>query len=123
VVSVALAAFRPRAGADHATVEELSLYGAMNLVQAVINAHESHRSRAREYLAEAERTANRIGADRSDFDTEFGPTNVRLHRVAVAVVLGDAGEALDVAKGIDATNEPERPLQPRSQVLEAALGP
>jgi hypothetical protein len=56
-------------------------------------------------LAEAERTASRIGADRNDFDTEFGPTNVQLHRVAVAVDLGDAGEALDVAKGID-TREP-----------------
>jgi hypothetical protein len=42
-------------------------------------------------------------------DTEFGPTNVDLHTVAVAVDLGDAGEALDVAQGIDSsTLSPER---------------
>jgi hypothetical protein len=37
---------------------------------------------------------------------------VQLHRVAVAVDLGDAGEALDVAAGIDATNlSPERQVR------------
>jgi hypothetical protein len=34
VTTVALAALKPRAKADDTTVEELSLYGAMNLVQA-----------------------------------------------------------------------------------------
>jgi hypothetical protein len=44
-----------------------------------------------------------------DFDTEFGPTNVQLHRVAVAIDLGDAGEAIDVARAIDASGlSPER---------------
>jgi transcriptional regulator with XRE-family HTH domain len=120
VTMVALAALRPQAEADDATVEELSLYGAMNLVQAVISAHESDRPRAQEHLAEAERTANRIRADRNDFDTEFGPTNVQLHRVAVAVDLGDAGEALDVAKGIDATNlSPERQVRLMIDVARA----
>ena len=45
----------------------------------------------------------------NDFDTEFGPTNVQLHTVAVAVDLADAGEALDVAAEIDASGlSPER---------------
>jgi transcriptional regulator with XRE-family HTH domain len=120
VTTVAIVAPRSRAEADDATVEELSLYGAMNLVQAVISAHESDRSRARQHLAEAEHAARRIGADRNDFDTKFGPTNVKLHRVAVAVDLGDAGEALDVAKGIDATSlSPERQVRLMIDVARA----
>jgi tetratricopeptide (TPR) repeat protein len=120
VTTAAIAALRPRAEAADATAEELSLYGAMNLVHAVISAHESDRSRARDHLAEAERTAGRIGADRNDFDTEFGPTNVQLHQVAVAVDLGDAGEALDVAKAINATNlSPERQVRLMIDVARA----
>ncbi|HEV2377663.1 MAG TPA: hypothetical protein VGS19_36565 [Streptosporangiaceae bacterium] len=33
--------------------------------------------------------------------TAFGPSNARQHRVNVAVTLGDAGTAVDVARGID----------------------
>lgn len=78
-------------------------------MQAVISGHESNRASAREHLADAKKIAMRIGADRNDFDTEFGPTNVQLHTVAVAVDLGDAGEALEVAQGIDASGlSPER---------------
>jgi hypothetical protein len=69
----------------------------------VVCGHESNRAQARWHLDQAERIGQRIGQDRNDFDTEFGPTNVQLHRVAVATDLGDAGEALDVAKQIDAT--------------------
>ena len=36
--------------------------------------------------------------------TEFGPANVALHAVGVAVELGDAGHALDLARDI----KPER---------------
>jgi len=90
--------------------EMLSLYGAMHLVQAVISGQESDRSRA--HLAEAKRIGEQLGSDRNDFETEFGPTNVQLHAVAVAIDLGDAGEALDVARGIDASGlSPERQAQ------------
>jgi hypothetical protein len=46
----------------------------------------------------------RLGEDRNDYETEFGPTNVELHAIAVAVDLGDAGEALDVAATVNAAN-------------------
>lgn len=92
-----------------AAVEALSLLGAMHLVAAVICGHENNRPQARTHLADGRRIAERIGTDRNDYDTEFGPTNVQLHTVAVAVDLADAGEALDVAQGIDATGlSPER---------------
>jgi hypothetical protein len=53
-------------------------------------------------IAEAERAADIVGEDRNDFDTEFGPTNVAVHGVSVAVELGEAGEALRRAEAVRA---------------------
>ncbi|MEN1887952.1 helix-turn-helix domain-containing protein [Streptomyces mirabilis] len=82
--------------------EELSLLGAMNLVLAVINAREGNRPGTHAHLNRAGQIATRLGEDRNDFDTEFGPTNVRLHAVSTAVELGDAGLALEIATEVDA---------------------
>ncbi|MFD9966665.1 helix-turn-helix domain-containing protein [Streptomyces sp. NPDC059011] len=91
----------PRAEAPDCPPEELSLLGAMNLVLAVINAREGHRAATHHHIEQARTIAARLGEDRNDFDTEFGPTNVELHAVATAVDLGDAGHALDVAENVD----------------------
>ena len=57
----------------------------------------------------AREVAQRIGTDRNDFNTEFGPTNVQLHELAVAIEVGDAGEALDIASEVDPSGlSPER---------------
>jgi transcriptional regulator with XRE-family HTH domain len=109
VTTSALAALQPVTAAGDTAPEALSLLGAMHLVHAVISGHEADRAKARHHLAEAERIARQLGQDRNDFDTEFGPTNVQLHTVAVAVEVGDAGEAIDVASQIDASGmSPER---------------
>jgi transcriptional regulator with XRE-family HTH domain len=109
VTTSALDALQPIATASDARPEALSLLGAMHLVQAIISGHEADRATARHHLAEAQRVAQQLGQDRNDFDTEFGPTNVQLHTVAVAVEVGDAGEAIDVASHIDASRlSPER---------------
>lgn len=109
VTTNALDALEPLTADEHVSLEALSLYGAMHLVRAVISGHESDRSQAHRHLDQAERIGKRLGHDRNDFDTEFGPTNMQLHRVAVAVDLGDAGEALDVASHIDPSGlSPER---------------
>jgi transcriptional regulator with XRE-family HTH domain len=109
VATTAIDALSPIAARDDAKPEVLSLLGAMHLVQAVICGHEGDRQRARAHLAQATRIGDRLGIDRNDYDTEFGPTNVQLHAVAVAVDLGDAGEALDVAARVDASGlSPER---------------
>jgi tetratricopeptide (TPR) repeat protein len=93
--SIALLAIRDK------PVEGWSLYGAMHLVVAALAGFENDRTTAREALDEAERIADQVGEGRNDYDTEFGPTNVLIHRVSVAVDLGDAGEAIDVAKRLD----------------------
>ncbi len=92
----------PRAENPACPAEELSLLGAMNLVLAVINAREGNRSETHAHLNRARELAARLGEDRNDFDTEFGPTNVKLHSVSTAVELGDAGLALETAAEVDA---------------------
>ncbi|MFD5099355.1 helix-turn-helix domain-containing protein [Streptomyces albidochromogenes] len=99
----------PRAESPDCPPQELSLLGAMNLVLAVINAREGKRSATHEHIDRARTIAARLGEDRNDFDTEFGPTNVEIHAVSTAVDLGDAGLALDVAERVNAARlSPER---------------
>lgn len=105
----AVAVMAPRAVAPTCPAEELSLLGAMNLVLAVINSREGNRAETHEHIDRAREIAARLGEDRNDFDTEFGPTNVEIHAVSTAVELGDAGVALEVAQQVDASVlSPER---------------
>jgi len=48
----------------------------------------------------ARATAEKVGKGRDDYGTEFGRVNVAIHAVSVAVDLGDAGHALDLAKDL-----------------------
>jgi transcriptional regulator with XRE-family HTH domain len=107
------AAGRAAAAIDHfladAAPETISIFGALHLVMAVSAARTGDRQEAWVHVARAEDAAARLGSNRNDFDTEFGPTNVALHAVAVAVELGDAGDALDRASRVDASElSPER---------------
>jgi tetratricopeptide (TPR) repeat protein len=109
VTATGIDALEPALADRHPPPEVLSLAGALHLAGAVACAEDANRAGARDHLDAAERIAGRLGKDRNDFGTEFGPTNVLLHRVAVAIDLGDAGEALDVADRINATGlSPER---------------
>jgi transcriptional regulator with XRE-family HTH domain len=81
--------------------ELVALWGALSQVAAVIATRASEEDTARECMRRAEEAARLIGADRNDFETEFGPTNVALHAVGIAVELGDAGEALRRAATVD----------------------
>ncbi|HEX6421994.1 MAG TPA: hypothetical protein VFZ79_00845 [Acidimicrobiales bacterium] len=103
VAARALDALAPATHAVDVEPEAVSLLGAMHLVLAIIAGQQGDRATARSQLAQARQAADRLGADRNDHDTEFGPIDVQLHVVAIAVDLGDAGEALDVARGIDAS--------------------
>ncbi|MFF2039016.1 helix-turn-helix domain-containing protein [Kitasatospora sp. NPDC058170] len=100
--------------AENAEPELLSVLGSLHLVLALVAARGGQREEARAQLNRARQVAARIGEDRNDFNLEFGPTNVEIQTVSTAVDLGDAGEALDVALGIDASRlSPER----RSRLL------
>jgi transcriptional regulator with XRE-family HTH domain len=83
--------------------ESLSVYGSLLLRGAIAAAQSDQRGAADELLDEAGRAGKHIGTDGNLHGTAFGPANVRLHKVSVAVTLGDAGSAIDAARSIDPT--------------------
>jgi transcriptional regulator with XRE-family HTH domain len=83
------------------TPDSLSVYGALLLRGAVAAAQDDNRDTAHELLSEAEDAAKRLGRDGNLRWTAFGPVNAALHRISIAVTLGDAGTAIDLARTID----------------------
>ncbi|MGW7822735.1 helix-turn-helix domain-containing protein [Streptomyces puniciscabiei] len=92
-------ALRPMA--ESGQIEAVALRGALTLQRAVAAARLNLADEAYGYLRDAREMAERVGDGRNDYNTEFGPTNVGLHEVAVAVDLGDAGVALRAAQAVD----------------------
>lgn len=89
--------------------EVLSLYGAFHLVLAVAAARDNERKLAHDYLGTAAKIAGQLGGDRDDYGTEFGPTNAAIHAVSIAVELGDAGQAIELAQQVSPRSlSPER---------------
>jgi transcriptional regulator with XRE-family HTH domain len=84
--------------------ELIALWGALSLAGAVAAIRARNEEAGRECMGKAEEAARRLEVDDNDyFNTEFGPANVALHAVSVAVELGDAGEALKRAETVDAS--------------------
>jgi hypothetical protein len=83
------------------TADDLSIYGSLLLRGAIAAARQGNRGAAYELLEEADNAARRLGKDDNRRWTAFGPTNVRMHQVHVAVRLGDAGTAIELARKID----------------------
>ncbi len=83
------------------TPESLSVYGSVLLRGALAAAQHDDRATAHEMLAEAAGAARRLGTDANLRGTAFGPVNAQMHQVNVAVALGDAGTAIDLARQID----------------------
>jgi tetratricopeptide (TPR) repeat protein len=82
------------------SAEHLSLYGMLLCNAGYAAAQAGDRSRCAELLDEASATAARLGGDRNEHWTAFGPTEVLLHRISAAWRLGDAGTAIDYARKI-----------------------
>jgi hypothetical protein len=87
--------------AGERTPEFLSVYGSILLRGAIAAAQHDERDTAHEMLGEAADAARRLGTDANLRGTAFGPVNAQLHQVNVAVTLGDAGTAVDLARRID----------------------
>lgn len=120
VADGAYSALKMRADDQAARPELLSLHGAMALVLSVISARDGNRREARRYLDDAREIADRLGRDRNDFGTEFGPTNVAIHAISVAVDLGDAGEAVELSQDLDVSAlSPERQFRLHLDVARA----
>ncbi|MDG4792834.1 hypothetical protein [Micromonospora sp. WMMD1082] len=83
-----------------ASTEAVAVYGALVLRGAVAAARSDDRDTAQAMLDEASRAAARLGYDGNDRWTGFGATNVLLHRVNIALALGDAGTAIAIARTV-----------------------
>jgi transcriptional regulator with XRE-family HTH domain len=94
-------ALAPLAGAG--TDAAISLQGSLHLQLAVLAGRQNRAEEALDQLSRARNAARRLGEDRNDYNTEFGPTNVAICEVGVAVELGDAGTALRTAAAVDAS--------------------
>jgi transcriptional regulator with XRE-family HTH domain len=94
-------ALQPRA--NQGDPQAMSLWGALTLQRAVIASRVNDPHAAYDHLERARQVAVRLGDSRNDYNTEFGPANVGLYEIAIAVELGDAGRALRVAATVDTT--------------------
>ncbi|MDQ0775594.1 transcriptional regulator with XRE-family HTH domain [Streptomyces aurantiacus] len=99
--ATALNTLARHAQAEETAQEELSVVGSLHLALGLVYARAGERAVAREQIDKARTVAGRIGGERNDFNLEFGPANVEVQAVSAAVDLGDAGEALDIASGLD----------------------
>lgn len=88
------------------TPDSLSVYGSLLLRGAVAAGQHNNRSTAAALLDEAEDAGRRLGGDFNHRWTAFGPTNVQLHRVNIAMLLGDAGAAIQEARTVDLARVP-----------------
>lgn len=76
-----------------------AVYGALHMRAAVLAARGNMPADAWSHLQIAKNMAGVVGADTEYYYTSFGPANVKVHEVAVAVELGDEAEALARASG------------------------
>lgn len=72
----------------------LSLYGAVHLRSAMFAARAGNRPTAHAHLDAAAVAARRLGRDANHYGLEFGPTNVAMHRLGVAVEMYDGPEVV-----------------------------
>ena len=86
---------------EESNPQAMSLWGGLTLQRAVIAARMNDADSAYSQLEQAGRIAGELGEGRNDYNTEFGPANVGLYEIAIAVELGDAGRALRVAAAVD----------------------
>jgi transcriptional regulator with XRE-family HTH domain len=98
---------------DPATI---SVCGSLWLLAAVIAARDGKAASAARHLDEASVLARALGEDANHYWTAFGPTNVAVHRVSVAVELGDVESAAAAAAAIDLDAMPPVLRSRRTQV-------
>jgi transcriptional regulator with XRE-family HTH domain len=85
--------------------QRMSIFGALHLLRAMQFARLGDEPAAVGALDLAESVAEKLG-DRNDFRTVFGPTNVGIYRVWLAVELSRPGEAIRIAQRYDVTTLP-----------------
>lgn len=94
----------------------LSAYGALLLHAAVAAARQADDRGAWGHLEAAQSAADRLGRNGNELWTAFGPANVQLHRISVAVTLRNNQRALRIADRLDTSQLPRTLTSRRAQV-------
>lgn len=82
----------------------LQMYGALHLNAALASAAMRHDDDAAAHLTEAATLANRLSAEGRGFgNLYFGPDNVGIWRLSIAVELGEPGKAREIARQVNPT--------------------
>ena len=93
--------------------QALSLIGTMHLLRAMAAAQDVDESDVRDALDEAARTATRVGSDRDDYQSQFGPVNTQIFGVSTAVEMGQGAIALQRTRQVNVDGIPSRERQAR----------
>jgi transcriptional regulator with XRE-family HTH domain len=105
---------------------EVSLWGNLLVTAATATARAGDEVEAAELLDVAQGAAARLGGPRNDYQTAFGPEQVVMQRVDVAVVTGDHVRALEAAADMPTVSTLPLAAQARHRVdvayAHAALG-
>jgi transcriptional regulator with XRE-family HTH domain len=80
------------------TLPQLSVYGSLLITAATSAARNQDVDQAGDFLAESGQVAQRIGHDRQDYETPFGPSQQAMQTVDVHVVTDEFAAALAAAK-------------------------
>jgi transcriptional regulator with XRE-family HTH domain len=96
-------------------VQDLTAYGSLLLTAATAAARDDRSTVAADFLGSASEVAQRVGSDRIDYETPFGPSQVTMQTVDVRVVTEDYPAALDAASRMPAN--PGLPLAARCRHL------
>jgi transcriptional regulator with XRE-family HTH domain len=99
------------------TPRGISMWGGLLLTAAVACARAGQEPEAWQFLGEARAASRMLTTEHADMYTIFGPTNVGIHGVQVAVELGNGHDALRRAERIDPHNPPEPLRERRGQYL------
>ena len=94
-----------------------SLRGAALLTAAAASARRGDSREAHAALRAAAVCGVELGAERSDLATVFGPTNVAIHQVAIAIELGDAHDALRHVSAVQLDRMPTPLTERRARFL------
>ncbi|MFI9643578.1 helix-turn-helix domain-containing protein [Micromonospora sp. NPDC051925] len=94
----------------------LSIQGALTLLAALVAARQARPDAAERHLDEAYALAQRIGADRNDLWTGFGPTNVMIHRINIAARTDRPQLAVHLGEQLDTSSLPKALMSRRAQV-------
>ncbi|WP_410646370.1 helix-turn-helix transcriptional regulator [Amycolatopsis sp. cmx-4-54] len=93
-----------------------SAKGALLLLASVMAARTGDSGNAREFLLRARDLAESFGREGNALWTGFGPTNVAIHELSVAVQLGDVRRSYELGSVLDTDRLPRALVGRRSQV-------